>query len=114
MRPVRNNKKERLAIKHFSSSGCNIYTNYDTANPSKLIEKFFLDLRKIFSNHENIRKFFSKQEELSSQEKFSHPFHKNIYLNLRKSSQNKNNFLEIRNIFLVRKVFLMSRKLILF
>ena len=33
-----------------------------TANPSKPNEKCFLDLRNIFSNQENIRKFFSKQE----------------------------------------------------
>ena len=36
--------------------------NIITANPSKLIEKCFLDLRNIFSNQENIRKFFPKQE----------------------------------------------------
>ena len=32
----------------------------------QLIEKCFLDLRNIFSNQGNIRKFFSKQEDLSS------------------------------------------------
>ena len=37
-----------------------------TANPSKRGEKCFLDLRNIFLNQENIRKFFSKQEDLSS------------------------------------------------
>ena len=31
-----------------------------TANHSKLIEKCFLDLRNVFSNQKNIRKFFSK------------------------------------------------------
>ena len=77
-----------------------------TASASKLIEKCFLDLRNIFSNQENIRKFFSKQEDLSGYEKFSRPFHKKIYLNLRKWSQNKNNFLETRNIFSLTKVFL--------
>ena len=46
--------------------------------------------------------------------KFSRPFHKKVYLNLRKWSQNKNNFLETRNIFLLRKVFLILRKLVLF
>ena len=33
-----------------------------TANPSKLIEKNFLDLRNMFTNQENNRIFFSKQE----------------------------------------------------
>ena len=33
-----------------------------TANPSKFTEKCFLDLRNLFSNQENIRIFFSKQE----------------------------------------------------
>ena len=37
-----------------------------TANPSKLTEKCLLDLRNIFSNEKNIRKFFSKQEDLYS------------------------------------------------
>ena len=32
-------------------------TNVNTANPSKLIEKNVLDLRNMFSNHENIRMF---------------------------------------------------------
>ena len=77
-----------------------------TANASKLIEKCFLDLRNMLLNQENIRKFFSKQEDLSSQEKFFRPFYKLVYLNLRKWSQNKNNFLEIQNILLLRKVFL--------
>ena len=77
-----------------------------TANASKLIEKCFLDLRNIFLNQESIRKFFSKQEDLSSQEKFSRPFHKKVYLNLRKWSRNKNSFLETRNIFSLRQIFL--------
>ena len=33
-----------------------------TANSSKLFEKYFLDLRNMFANHENIRIFFSEQE----------------------------------------------------
>ena len=40
-------------------------TNY-TTNALKLIEKCFLDLRNIFLNQENVRKFVSKQEDLSS------------------------------------------------
>ena len=36
------------------------------ANASKLIENRFLDLRNIFLNQEHIRKFFSKQEDLST------------------------------------------------
>ena len=59
-----------------------------TANPSKLIEKDFLDLRNMFSNEENIR-------------------NKNI-------SQNKTNFLDIKKTLLSKKVFLVSRKLFLF
>ena len=37
-------------------------TDLFTANASKLIEKYFLDLRSMFSIEENIRIFFSKQE----------------------------------------------------
>ena len=33
-----------------------------TVNASKLIEKYFLDLRNMFPNQENIRLCFSKQE----------------------------------------------------
>ena len=36
------------------------------SNASKLVEKYFFDLRKKFLNQENIRKFFLKQEDLSS------------------------------------------------
>ena len=36
--------------------------NFITANDSKRIEKYFLDLRNMFSIQENIRIFFSKQE----------------------------------------------------
>ena len=72
---------------------------FNTANASKHIEKYFLDLRKEFLNQENIRKFFLKQEDLSSKENSSRPVNKKVYLNLRKWSQNKNNFLETRNIF---------------
>ena len=35
---------------------------FNTANTSKLIEKYFLDLRNMFSDQEHIRLFFSKQE----------------------------------------------------
>ena len=86
---------------------------YNNANASKLIEKCFLDLRNIFSNQENIRKFFSKQEDLSSKKKFSGSFHKKIYLNLRQWFQNEKNVLETRNIFLIVKVFLIKRKLVI-
>ena len=44
-----------------------------TVNPSKLVEKCFLDLRKIFLNQKIIKKIFSKQEDLSGQEKFFVP-----------------------------------------
>ena len=37
-----------------------------TANALKAISKYFLDLRNIFLNQENIREFFSKQGNLSS------------------------------------------------
>ena len=38
----------------------------DTANASKHIEKYFLDLKNIFLHQENIRKFFLKRENLFS------------------------------------------------
>ena len=37
-------------------------TSNFTANGSKLIEEYFLDLRNMFPNQENIKLFFSKQE----------------------------------------------------
>ena len=49
---------------YFPKSKCS--ASKHTSNASKLIEKCFLDLRNIFLNQENIRKFFSKQEDLSS------------------------------------------------
>ena len=49
-----------------------------SANASKLIEKFFLNLRNMFSNQENIRIFFSKQEKQTHREKFSCPFCKKV------------------------------------
>ena len=75
-----------------------VSTSVHTANASKLIEKCFLDLRNIFLNQENIRKFFSKQEALSSWDKFSRPFHKKVYLNLK-------NGLKMRTIFLKQEIF---------
>ena len=44
----------------------NKYLKCQNRNASKFIEKYFLDLRNIFLNQENIRKFFSKQENLSN------------------------------------------------
>ena len=52
------NKKPKIAC--FEKSGFYFAGSYFTANASKLIEKCFLDLRNIFLNQENIRKFFSK------------------------------------------------------
>ena len=45
---------------------------------TKLVKKYFLDLRKKFLNQENIEKFFSKQEDLSAKENFLVP---KVYLN---------------------------------
>ena len=84
---------------------------YVIANAPKLTEKCFLDLRNILLNQENIRKFFSKQEDLSSKERFSRPFDKKVYLYLRKWSQNKNNFLETRAIFLLKEVSFNIKKI---
>ena len=36
-----------------------------TANASKLTEKYFFDLRNLFSDQGNFRVFFSKQEKLT-------------------------------------------------
>ena len=41
-----------------------------TANASKLIEKYFPDLKNIFLTEENIRKFFSKQENYQAEKIF--------------------------------------------
>ena len=35
---------------------------FHTANPLKTYREMFLDLRNLFSNQENVRIFFSKQE----------------------------------------------------
>ena len=43
------------------------------ANPSKLIQKNFLDLRNVFSNQENIRIFFSKQKNKLTEKNFLVP-----------------------------------------
>ena len=54
------------------------------ANASKLIEKYFLDLRNVILNQENIRNFFAKQEiHWFSWEKISCPFCKKINLDSR-------------------------------
>ena len=65
----------------------------------------------LFSWFEN--KFFPKQENLFSSEKFSRPFCKQLYLDWRKWSQDKNNFLETRNIFFLRNNFFTWRMLVL-
>ena len=53
---------ERYLLKSRSSSlPHKIMKICHTVNASKLIEKCFLDLRNIFLNQKNIRKFFSKQ-----------------------------------------------------
>ena len=45
---------------------CYAFEGFYTANALKLIEKCFLDLKNIFFNQENNKKFFSKQDDLSS------------------------------------------------
>ena len=63
-------------------------------------------MRNMSINQENIRKFLSKQKNLSRLDKFSSSFCKNIYLDLKKYYQNKNIFLEKRNINTVKERFL--------
>ena len=75
-----------------------------TANAWKLIEKYVIDLRNIFLSQESIRKVFSKQLEENLTEKIF--LFKKLYLDSRKFSQNKNNFLKMRNIFFLRKIIL--------
>ena len=54
-----------LVISHWQSNVV-VYI----ANPSKLTEKYILDLRNLFSNQENIGIFFSKQENKLTEKKF--------------------------------------------
>ena len=64
--------------------------NY-TANALKHTEKYFLGLRNMFLNQDN----FSQTKKIKLAEKFFWSFHKKC-LNLRKCSQNKDNFLDIK------------------
>ena len=65
----------------------------------KTYREIFFDLRNMFQNRRKVRKFSeTKKIQLS---KISS---KKICLNLRKYSQNNNNFVEMRTIFLLRKV----------
>ena len=52
-----------------------------TANASKLIEKYFLDLRNMFSNQENIRIYFSKEEKQTHKKNFAVPAARKFNLN---------------------------------
>ena len=61
-----------------------------TANPSKPIKKNFLDLRNMFSNQENIRIFFGKQENKFSEKNFLVPFGRKFDLNSEHISKQAN------------------------
>ena len=52
--------------------------NIYTANASKLIEKHFLDLRNMFSNQENIKSSFSKQEKKLTEKNVLVPLQENL------------------------------------
>ena len=58
--------------------------------------------RDMFSNQENTRIFSQNKKNMLTKEEFSYPLYKKIWLELR-TSQNKNNFLVIRKIFLPNK-----------
>ena len=69
-----------------------------TANASKLIEKCFLDLRNIFSNQENIRKFFSKKKIYLAKKNFLVPSTRKFILILE-------NGVKMKRIFLKQEIF---------
>ena len=50
----------------------------NTANPSKLIEKYFLDLRNLFSNQENIRLFSQNKKNEHTEKNFLVPSARNF------------------------------------
>ena len=83
-----------------------------TANPSKLNEKCFLDLRNMFSNQEDIRIFFSQNK--PTEKNFLALLQDNLTL-IKNIYQNRTNFLYIKKTSLrSEKIFLASRKLFLF
>ena len=59
-------RHEEMFVLDFVSFLSDPSPNKLNANASKLVEKCFLELKNIFFNQENITKFFSKQEDLSS------------------------------------------------
>ena len=73
-----------------------------------------LNSRNMFLNQENIRKFFSKQANSSSQERLSLPSTGTFILEWRKWSNTEKVFLEIRNVFKQRKYPLYVRKFLCF
>ena len=73
--------------------------------PQYLLGNIFLIL-KIFLNRENIRKIFLKTEKIIYLRKISLSFLKKLYVDLRKWSQDKNNFLKQEIFSCLEKFFI--------